>query len=57
MVKQQDVFYAAQDVQLTSIQTLQRETETKIEYQHGITRREIVEELKVRLRSIYLVRC
>jgi hypothetical protein len=42
IIKQEDVFLAAHDAQLSLMRTLHNDTVTKIEDQHEITRHEIV---------------
>ena len=42
IIKQEDVFLAANDAQLSLMRTLHNDTVTKIEDQHEITRHEIV---------------
>jgi len=48
IIKQEDVFLAAHDAQLSLMRTLHNDTVTKIEDQHEITRHEIVRLLHIR---------
>jgi acyl CoA:acetate/3-ketoacid CoA transferase beta subunit len=55
IVTQQDIFYAVHDTQITLIKALHGETVLNIHDEHEITRREIIQEIRVRLlfRSIH----
>jgi hypothetical protein len=51
IVKQQDIFHAAHDTQLTLMRTLHEETAVNVSDEHKTTRHEIIREIRVRLRS------
>jgi hypothetical protein len=51
IVTQQDIFHAVQDKQITLIRALHGETVLNIQDEHAITRREIIQEIQVRLLS------
>jgi hypothetical protein len=51
IVRQQDVLHAVQDTQITAMRTLHGEAVSKIADEHAITRREIINEIRVRIVS------
>lgn len=51
IIGQQDIFWAVNDAQLTSIRALHGETASKIADEHETTRREIIREVRVSLLS------
>ena len=49
IVTQQDIFHAVHDTQITLIRALHGETVLNIQDEHATTRREIIQEIRVRL--------
>lgn len=54
IIKQQDVFHIMHDMQNAFLGTLHNETASNIQAEHAITRREIIQEIRVRQLSGYL---
>lgn len=51
IIKQEDVFRTAHNTQITLMGTIHEETVSKIQDEHAITRREIIQEIRVRCLS------
>jgi hypothetical protein len=55
IAKQQDVFIAAHDTQITLLETLHSETVLRIKDEHATTRREVIGEISLNIQAEHAI--